>query len=63
MMGGKEWKRLESKWTPGLEPEVGSKNHNQARITVLWSTQPCSILAKSSGIKNNSKEKGKSLWV
>lgn len=44
------------KWTPSLE--VWSKNRNQARITILRSTQPCSILARRSSIKSSSKEKG-----
>lgn len=56
--GGKRGKRLYLKWTPCLEPMTYSKNHIQAGVTVLWSTQPCSVLAQGSCIKNNSKEKG-----
>lgn len=52
-------KGLLLKWTPSLEATVWSKNHNQAKITILRSTQPCSSLAQSSSIKSNSKENKK----
>lgn len=57
MKGGKRGKRLDLKCTPSLEPRTLSKNHIQARVTVLWSTQPCSVLAQGSGIKITAKKR------
>lgn len=58
MKGGKEGEQgWILKWTPSLKPRAWSKNHNQSRVTPLWSLQPCSNLAQASGTEITAKKR------
>lgn len=48
---------LDLKWTPSLELGAWSKNHNQTRVTHLWSPQACSLLAQSGGTEITAKKR------